>query len=145
MENVLFEAIPDLTETTLKLRLCRIRILDVGSGLPCIHLSNPKSKEIYSKTQETLAYSNVGSLDIGTLCPVNYLNGGARSNKFLAQVIYDIPREQVVTGAPTEVTISSGVKEGETSIHVASQTYDFSTAPPDEIGVENCKIDIVLF
>lgn len=90
-EAVVFEAIPDFDADAPALKLCRIRIWDIGEGLPCVYFNNPKSKEEYSKSKEEAPYKDSGEIALSNLCPANYLNGDARQNKFLAQAIYEIP------------------------------------------------------
>ena len=90
-ENFEFEAIPDVAVDGLDLRLCRIRIYRVGEALPCVQFADPKSKEVYSKTEDTKVYDDYGKIEIGNICPVNYPYGKKSSNQLTAQVVYEVP------------------------------------------------------
>ena len=92
-ENFEFEAIPDPNHPDLSLRLCRIRLFRIGEGLPCIQLADPKSKEVYSKSNVTSKeYDDYGKIEIGLMCPVNYPYGKTNSNKLTAQLVYEVPQ-----------------------------------------------------
>ena len=53
-----FEAVPDFLVTDYSARLCRIRITDVGEGLPCLFHANTRAKEAYTKTDENIRSLN---------------------------------------------------------------------------------------
>ena len=95
-ENFAFEAIPDVNLPDLNLRLCRIRMFRIGEALPCIQFSDPKSKEIYSKSVENKTYDDYGRIDIPVVCPVNYPRAKAGANKVTAQVVYELTPESGV-------------------------------------------------
>ena len=90
-EDVVFEAVPDFEKPGYSARLCRISIRNVGEGLPCVYHADTKSKEVYSKSEETKIFDDYGIIEIGQFCPVNYPKTDANSNKFIAQVAYEFP------------------------------------------------------
>lgn len=106
----MFEGVPNYATGAPALRLCRIRIMDVGEGLPCVHFNNPKSKEQYSqsKDDDTLP-KDYGKIPISNFCPLNYLNGDERQNKFLAQVVYEVPALQA--DGTAHAALSKGPKQ----------------------------------
>ena len=103
-EDLVFEALPDFEQPDFHLKLCRIRVFDIGDGLPCVELANTKSKESYTKSDEAKLNNDYGSIEIGNVCPVNYPNGDAMANKFKAQAVFTIQPNEFPTSEPGKIT-----------------------------------------
>lgn len=86
-----FEAVPDFDVTDTSVRICRVRIINIGDGLPCLHHANTRSKEVYSKSSDTRPFNDFGEIDIGSTCPTEYPNSDAATNQFTAQLVYELP------------------------------------------------------
>jgi hypothetical protein len=76
-----------------------MKIHKVGQGLPCLRHLNIRAVETYGKTTGARSFDDYGDINIGSLCPVNYPDGGADANQFTASIYYRNPPNQVGSAA----------------------------------------------
>ena len=82
-------------ESGPEFRLCRIRVLSVGQGLPCLGLADASASELYYSSSNITAGGggdlpdDAGSIDLGPACPLNYPNGGPDANQLKVQAVWN--------------------------------------------------------
>ena len=97
--ELVFEAVPDYNVANVNVRLCAIRLLDIGEGLPCLYHTERQIQPTFNKSSDTVLFDDGGELSIGQTCPVNYENGDTNANSFVAQVIYELPVQEALPDA----------------------------------------------
>ena len=85
---MVLEALSDTTITAYSTRICRLRISEVGSGLPCVDqvATNAASSAAYTKSDPARLFDDLGSISIPRYCPMNDPDGDADSFKFTANL-----------------------------------------------------------
>ncbi len=72
-------------------RFCRIKIVDIGSGLPCLRHTNTLIKETYLRSDASKPFADSGEIPIGTVCPFNDPSGDASDNQFRVMLYFEMP------------------------------------------------------
>ena len=112
------------------MRVCDIRIHEVGAALPCVHHGNqPDStsgpREVYSKTEVTRPFNDYASVEVGRTCPLQHPRAGSHST-FRASLFMELPPNQSGLAAGT-FELSAGLKLSGASIWVSSRNYTVQT------------------
>lgn len=93
-DDLTFEALPDFDHHNASIRMCRVRAMNIGRGLPCLRHAYQRGSEVYSKTHAHKAFDNFGELHLGQTCPIDHPVGVMEEdteNRFTIQVVYELP------------------------------------------------------
>lgn len=86
--DLAIEGVSDFDLMTVDVKLCAVRITNIGSGLPCMNSVNMLAKQTYGRSVAARKYDDWGMIDVGSACPVNYPDGGSSANQFRASVYF---------------------------------------------------------
>ncbi len=132
--DMTFEAISEATITAYSLRLCRVRLQPVGVGLPCVKEVADIDLHAYSMSDPSRPFDDLGEIDIPRFCPFNNPDGDADSNKFVANLIYELPYQAAITAEPYDV--SGGLKINDVEIHMATRQFNINPADFTGLGIQ---------
>lgn len=98
-EDLYLEAVPDFDQTDISARICQLRILEVGHGLPCLHHRIRDNLTKFNRSHPDRPFFDFASLHLGQTCPTRS-NEAPEDNDFLVQIVYELPpQESVTTGS----------------------------------------------
>eukprot|EP00094_Tigriopus_californicus_P011497 TCALIF_11102-PA protein Name:"Protein of unknown function" AED:0.05 eAED:0.05 QI:9/0.85/0.90/1/0.6/0.47/21/323/1445 len=119
-EGLVLEAIPDL-DFDHELRICSLRILDIGRGLPCVYHSHYKPNAEYYKSDETLPFNNLAKLKLDRICPYSVPKMDKNDNQFVARIVYESPTALKTT--PSTFKLNGGLRIKDEVVWVASKSF----------------------
>ena len=129
--SIFFEAVPDFSITAYSVRVCAIRIHEVGEALPCVHHSNQPNDtgpiEVYSKSDASRPFNDYASVEVGRTCPLQYPGAGAGSSTFRASLYMELPPNQSGLSSGT-FELNAGLRLSGSSIWVSSRNYTIQTS-----------------
>ena len=86
-----FETLPDYEVNAVPSRLCRLQIREVGTGLPCLSLTNIEDLVVFNKSdgQKTPFY-DMAYVTVPNVCPRSIAND-EKSTQFVANFVFEHP------------------------------------------------------
>ena len=108
---------PDLDLPDVHVRLCHIKIEQVGPGLPCVFQAKSTALLTHEKSEDTKLFDDYGILTVGRICPMNYPDEGVGGYQFRINTAFELPFDT----APTEGKCKGvGVNERAVTTHFYS-------------------------
>lgn len=119
------EAIPDL-DSNHPLRICTMKIMNIGRGLPCVYHSHFKPKAEYMKSDEALPFYNMAKLKLDRICPYAVPHTISGDNQFVARIVWESPT--IVKETSPTFRVNGGLTVKSSSVWVASKSYNLVDA-----------------
>ena len=123
-KDITFEVFPDLDVTDFDLRLCRLEVERIGTGLPCIAKASDGTSASISKSSDTRLFDDHGIINLGTTCPAGLSD---LDSTLSISFIYQLPPQDTIKDS-TEITVNGGLYLKDSSLWVTSNTVTTATA-----------------
>ena len=130
--DMLAKSLPDLNNGNTAMRLCKVDIVSVGLGLPC--MSKPATSPVYSKALSDNLYDDSLSWDLGQTCPAR-ISESLSENTLKINLFYSLPF-QTFSSAITTVTPGFGIEAGQDFLFasISSKNVSLSNLTTLETG-----------
>ena len=95
------EGIPDFDITTFSVRLCRLKVVQVGKNLNCMEQRSeqvgPPVDAFYNKTTTTRPFEDYGAITLGQSCPISSADDDTSvDNTFIANLAFELPPQAAI-------------------------------------------------
>lgn len=130
--DMLAKSLPDINNGSTAMRLCKVDIVSVGFGLPC--MSKPATSPIYSKALHDNLYDDSLSWDLGQTCPAR-ISKSLSENTLKINLFYSLPFQSFSSAIPS-VTPGFGIAAGDDFLFasISSKNVSLSNLTTLETG-----------